>query len=200
MQIGGAEFCVCLGTQYDTALNESTLPLCSKYNSETPAIIALALNRVPVFKMDTSLGTSRLPGYGDTVLKTFNFDGSSNDLTSKLNRGDFVRVGHPYQGEVYRVSSNNARLFNSQNLPLASVRDPSIDASLSYLALNHATFEVQDIIIKSPLSSVALTPSGEHVSGFRLKYKSQVTSETTAGGAPGCLRWDGSGMELEKEL
>ena len=199
VQLGGFEYRVCLGSPIDNMYSESALPLCSITNSEIPAVASSAVRRGPIFKMNTSIGTAKRPGYGDTYLKTFTLDGSPSDLTS-LSRGDLIRVGHPHRGELFCVSMDKSRVFNSQNLPLASSTDPFVEASLSHSALIHATHEVQDIIIKSSSSSVILTPSTFLVSGFRIKYLSHVTSRTTSGGAPGCIGWDDSPLDIENEL
>ena len=48
---------------------------------------------------------------------------------AKLARGDYLRVGDPVYGEVFRVSTNKNRTFTSTSVPLASVEDPLADAS-----------------------------------------------------------------------
>jgi len=47
---------------------------------------------------------------------------------------------------------------------------------------------------------VTLTPGNELSSGYRVRFKSETTHHTNAGGAGGCLQWDGSAIDLKIEL
>ena len=53
---------------------------------------------------------------------------------------------------------------------------------------------------KATESSIALTPSDEIVSGFRLRFDGETTATTLLGGAAGCLKWDGDVEDLKNEL
>ena len=61
-------------------------------------------------------------------------DGVANDLRKDHNnkgisRGDLIRLGDPYTGDVFRVSTDLTRDFSSTKIPLGTVEDPSVAAS-----------------------------------------------------------------------
>ena len=49
--------------------------------------------------------------------------------SSHLSRGDYIRVGDPVTGEVFRVSTDTNREFSTTKVPLAFVEDPTKVAS-----------------------------------------------------------------------
>ena len=170
IQISDQEYRVCLNNSHGVAYDSSSLPLCLVENANVLASVPFTRRRVPIFRLDTSLGRSRQPSFGDTFLKTLNNDGSSNDVTSLLKRGDFIRVGHPLLGEEFRISTDPSRTFNAQNVPLATIENPTVEASLSSVALNHSTNEVQSFTIKALEASIELTSTSSMGSGFRLLF------------------------------
>lgn len=211
VRIGHHEYRICLDAALDLPYDESNLPLCSSDDAWTLASSAAVLShdvdetsigtdRAPVFLLDTSLGSAKQPRLGDSNLNTIDSAGSPNDISNILTRGDLVRVGHPDDGETFRISTNPARAFDAEDVPLGTVHDAGIDASISIESLKHSTYEVQSITIVAKESSHSLTPSSDIVSGFRLRFGTEVTDTTTAGGAKGCLQWDGDLSEMKAEL
>jgi len=207
LRIMGQEFRVCLSTDasflasYNMSYDRNHIPLCSKDDPWTAAAYdggprADSLVQVPVYRLSTALGAGYDLGIGDTSVQTLWEDGSVNNLTSILRRGDYVRIGHPTEGERFRVHTTNT--FTDSLLPLGSVVDPSMAVSVTSVSLRHSTCEVQAISIYSPtgnLTAGALAPSG-----YRLYFNGQTTATTTAGGGSGCLLWDGSAASVEAEL
>ena len=206
LHVGGVEFRVCLDVADDVLYDDDHISLCSKEDAfETATFvrddIALSLvDKIPIFMLDTSLGASKSPSLGDAFLSSVDASGLSNDMRGKLSRGDFIRVGHPTSGENFRVSTDFARAFTDKVIPLSSVDDPGVAASLSSISLQHSTYEVQSFFIRSTDEYVTLTPSTSLVSGFRVRFKSETTETTTEGGARGCLKWDGDALLLKAEL
>ena len=203
LSVGGVEFRACLSHSY---LHDGThLSLCSKDDAlEEANFYADAtldvVDELPIFILDTSLGAAKSPAVGDVFLRTVDASGTSLDSRGRLRRGDFVRVGHPDHGETFRVSTDPDRGFTDQVIPLASVDDANTPASLSSKSLQHATYEVQSFYIRSSSDTVTLTPSSVLTSGFRIRFKTEITHSTTAGGADGCLKWDSDADELKHEL
>ena len=78
---------------------------------------------MPVYTLNTALGSCSA-----TMTKTY-IDSTGNDMTDELNRGDYIRVGDPTNGEVFRVSTDMKRSFNKTYIPLGTVEDPNVVAS-----------------------------------------------------------------------
>ena len=201
ISVGGMEFRVCL-TDYH--LHDDThLSLCSKNNALAVAIFYSTpdvIDEIPIFILDTSLGAAKSPSVGDVSLSTVDALGASRDMRTRIRRGDLVRVGHPDLGETFRVSTDLERGFTDRVVPLSSIEDANVVASLSPKSLEHATYEVQSFHIRSSSYDVALTPGNELSSGYRVRFKSETTQSTNAGGDGGCLQWDGSANDLKIEL
>ena len=203
VSVGGVEFRVCLLDSQPH--DDSHLSLCSKENALEEAYFYAdsqidMIDELPIFILDTSLGAAKSPAIGDIFLSTVDASGSSKDTRGRLRRGDLIRVGHPETGESFRVSTDIGRAFTDQVVPLSSVDDANMPASLSSKSLQHATYEIQSFYIRSSVDTVTLTPSNVLSSGFRIRFKSETTQSTTAGGANGCLAWDGDANDVKVEL
>ena len=111
-----------------------------------------------------------------------------------------IRVGHPESGETFRVSTDSDRESTDRVIPLSSKDDAKTPASLSFKSLEHSTYEVQSFYVRSSTDSVTLTPSNILSSGFRIRFKSETTQSTVAGGTNGCLKWDGEANDVKIEL
>ena len=195
------EYRICLDVGLDLPYDASNLPLCSKDDAWTAAVVPdEGIDRAPVFVLDTSVGSAKQPMLGDSTLNTIDAAGSSNDVSNLLARGGLIRVGHPDDGETFRISTNPTRTFDAETVPLGTANDANIDASISVESLRHSTFEVQSIAVLAKESSQSLTPSSIINSGFRLRFDDEITGTTTAGGAKGCLRWDGDALDMKAEL
>lgn len=201
ISVGGMEFRVCLT---DNHLHDNThLSLCSKDNALAVANFYSApdvIDEIPIFILDTSLGAAKSPSVGDVSLSMVDAREASMDIRTRIRRGDLVRVGHPDLGETFRVSTDPERAFTDRVVPLSSIEDVNVVASLSPKSLEHATYEVQSFHIRSTSYDVTLTPGNELCSGYRVRFKSETTQNTNAGGAGGCLQWDGSANDLKIEL
>ena len=209
VRIGHREYRICLDVALGLPYDESSLPLCSSDDAWTLASAAvssladdasISTDHAPVFVLDTSLGSAKQPRLGDSNLNTINAAGSPDDVSNILTRGDLVRVGHPDDGETFRISTNPTRAFDAENVPLGTVQNAGIDASISVKSLKHSTYEVQSITIVAKESSHSLTSGSDVVSGFRLRFGSEITDTATAGGAKGCLQWDGDASDMKAEL
>ena len=203
LSVGGTEFRVCLSDSQPH--DETHLSLCSKDNALNVANFyghsALdVIDELPLFTLDTSLGAAKSPSVGDIFLSTVDASGSAIDTRVRLRRGDLIRVGHPDSGETFRVSSDTGRAFTDKVIPLSSAEDANIPASLSSKSLQHATFEVQSFYIRSSSEAVSLSPSSILSSGFRIRFKNEITQRSTVGGAEGCLKWDGDANDMKLEL
>ena len=158
------------------------------------------IDELPVFILDTSLGAAKSPAVGDIFLSTVDASGSSKDTRSRIRRGDLIRVGHPESGESFRVSTDADREFTDRVIPLSSKDDANTPASLSSKSLEHSTYEVQSLYVRSSTDSVTLTPSNILGSGFRIRFKSETTQSTVAGGTNGYLKCDGEANDMNIEL
>jgi hypothetical protein len=129
---------------------------------------------------------------GSSALSIATADGGWNPNVPLLSVGDWIMVGHPTNGEVFRVKANNAPLIF-----LGSVADPTVDASLSAVGLKHATYEVQTLMLNDTHQpSGAILPS----MGFRLQFRNAITYVTRAGGDYGCLNIGATADEVREEL
>ena len=201
LSVGGVEFRVCLSDSHPH--DDSHLSLCSKDDALVQSNFYSELDiidELPIFVLDTSLGAVKSPSVGDISLSTVDAFGSSKDVRSRIRRGDLIRVGHPEKGETFLVSADPGRGFTDRVIPLSSNDDANAPASLSSKSLEHATFEVQSFHIRSSLDTVPLTPGNTLSSGYRIRFKSETTQSTNAGGAAGCLQWDGDANEVKIEL
>ncbi|KAL9181119.1 hypothetical protein ACHAXT_009924 [Thalassiosira profunda] len=203
LSVGGVEFRVCLSDSH--VYDDTHLSLCSVDDPLETSNFSVdsaleVIDELPIFLLDTSLGAAKSPSVGDVYLSTVDAAGASVDARGRLRRGDLLRVGHPELGETFRVSTDTERDFTDRVIPLSSKEDASAPASLSDTALEHSSYEIQSFSIRSSSDAVTLTPSSSLSSGYRLRFKSEVTQSTVAGGAAGCLAWDGSASDLKAEL
>ena len=109
-------------------------------------------------------------------MNTISYDGIDNDVTSRVSRGDMIRVGHQIIGETFQVSTDLSRSFTSQILPLAEVRDGMKEVFLSKKALIHSTLEVQTITIS--VNNTNSNQNLEYVKFVRLSIEIWVRENT----------------------
>jgi hypothetical protein len=117
-------------TLLEPVLFEAGYPLVS----DTRVSSNLDVAHLDVYGLNTNIGECTAvqgkPGDGGAstvlILPAHSPQGNGG---GKLARGDYVRVGDPVYGEIFRVSTNTNRTFTSTSVPLASVEDPSVDAS-----------------------------------------------------------------------
>ncbi|CAM9473037.1 unnamed protein product, partial [Discosporangium mesarthrocarpum] len=212
VSVGGQDFRVCLdGT---TAYDEDTLTLCSPTDPYTPIHFEGAatkydntLTQAPAYVLDTAIGSAYRLAIGDTALKTWNGPDSNvsvNDLTGVLARGDFFRLGHPDEGQVFSVceedDSDGVSTFNSTSLPLCSADDPSERVSVLEGHIVSATYEIQTFGVWVNTSGSTNPANATDGLGFRLVYGDHTTAWTEAGGDPGCLAFGATEHEVAREI
>lgn len=197
--VGGQEFRVCMNQdpqfQMDYGvLNATEIPLCTVADPFVPMMFDAGyaghvLADTPVYILDTIVGGAPRPVMGSNYLTIQNADSSLNTNVGLLNTGDFLMVGHPVDGEMFRVFSNVG-----STLTLASNADVTATASLSIKALQHATYEVQSVSFTSPQTAVSAQ------AGFRLRFRGATTFVTQVGGDKGCLNLMSTAGEVRAEL
>ena len=148
------------------------------------------LSAIPVMKLDTTVGGAASPTMGSAQLTIQNNDLSVNGNTAMLSVGDWVMVGHPTAGEVFRVKT-----AGTTTIQLATVDDLTAPASLTYTSLQHATYEVQALTITYATAIAPTTPVG-----FRVKFRGYTTHASRTGGDFGCLSTASTGAEARDEL
>lgn len=199
LRVGGLDFTVCLDP--GVILNTTHVPLCHHKNPELQTQYqGLTGNGLPVFGLDTTVGSFEDVSFGDSVLRMNYLMNHAYDIHDQLNRGDYIMLGHPIDGQVFRISTNNSKAFTPEIIPLADVNDPSIVATVGYEGLKHSSYEVQEIIITASIEAGRLTPSQEIMSSFRLQFDTEVTRNPGRGGSDGCMPWDGTASELKAQL
>jgi hypothetical protein len=140
IQIAGQEFRVCLNQDIAFvalygSLDTNTIPLCAVDNPWVQATIdagflSNVLRDIPVYRLDTFLGQIIDPSQGSATVFISYSDGITPDPSaSTLAIGDYVSIGHPTQGEIFRVLSN----INSV-ISLGTVNNPIISTSLSLVS------------------------------------------------------------------
>jgi hypothetical protein len=127
-------FQVCTDRTGACPFTASSIPLAAVGNdTDTPYTYMGYTNftNYAVYKPDTSLGpVSVQSGASGHLLTTMWEEGSTgNDLRTKINRGDLIRLGDPFTGPTFRVSLNGA--FTGTSVELATIEDPLITASYS---------------------------------------------------------------------
>lgn len=204
ISIGDQEFRVCMNTdpvfvaQYG-ALSASVIPLCSVYN---PYVMQMfdngysgnTLIDLPVYVLDTIVGGAVNPRLGSSILTIQNADRSINTNVNYLNIGDYIMIGHPVDGEVFRIYTKNS---NSSILSLApnQIGPVAASASITIKSLQHSTFEVQSI----SFTNTSIIPDIKSV-GFRIVFKGATTFSTTIGGESGCLNLFATADQVQQEL
>ena len=135
------EFRVCLNQDPDFvlangALTIDTIPICDVPTAMQAATIDAGYSShtvygAPVYRLDTSVGQTNSPLLGSSSIVIEFGDGALNlNATSSLFAGDWLSIGHPIEGEVFRILNN----VNSV-LSLGTVTDPTIAASISFASL-----------------------------------------------------------------
>jgi len=121
IKVKDQEFRVCLNQdatfvkQYGE-LSTSTIPLCQVENPHVPAyfdagFVGSVLYSVPLYALDTYLGGAKDPVVGSNALYVTTLDGNFIELLDNLEVGDWVAVGHPTEGEVFRVKSRESSML-----------------------------------------------------------------------------------------
>ena len=196
-RVGGLDFTVCLDP--DLILNATHVPLCDKNNPELQIQFkGFAGNHLPVFGLDTTVGSFEDVSFGDSVLRTNNPMG--NDFNKQLHRGDYIMLGHPIHGQIFRISTDESKTFTSEVIPLADLSDPSVVATVGSKGLMHSSFEVQEIMITASVETGRLAPSQKRMASFRIQFDSYVTRNPGEGGADGCIPWDSPASVLKSQL
>ncbi|GFH60050.1 hypothetical protein CTEN210_16526 [Chaetoceros tenuissimus] len=192
IRVGGRDYSVCLDRHNQYDYNSDSVPLCLLGTDDVAIYSGKDLTSVPVFLSDTSLGSVKEPTLGETFLNTIDSAGNDVDSTQYLKRGDYLRIGDPTNGETYRVSTDLDRAFTSKLIPLASVDDSNMEASLTEESLKYSSYEIQVLKFTASSASQQLTPSSHIMSSYRLKFGSEVTKE--------CMPWDGSALVVKEQL
>jgi hypothetical protein len=127
-------FQVCTDRSGACPFTASSIPLAAVGNdTDTPFTYLGYTNFTDyaVYKPDTSMGpVSVQSGASGHLLTTMWEEGSTgNDLRTKINRGDLIRLGDPFTGPTFRVSLSGA--FTGTSVALATIDDPLITASYS---------------------------------------------------------------------
>jgi hypothetical protein len=200
ISVAGQEFRVCMNLDpafvaVHGVLNSTQLALCEVSDPFTAKALNAGyaghvLSDIPVMKLDTTVGGVTNPTMGSTLLTIQNRDVSVNGNTAMLAVGDWVMVGHPTAGEVFRVKTAGAA-----TVELATPADIAVSASLTYTSLQHATYEVQALAFTYPAS----TPPTAAV-GYRLRFRGYTTHASRAGGDSGCLSTASSAADVRVEL
>ena len=133
IKVAGSIYRVC--TDPNMEFTSSKIPLATAADASINTTFAGNRNytTLPIYKPDTSLGCMTLNPAENTITTTWS-DGVANDLRKDHNnkgisRGDLIRLGDPYTGDVFRVSTDLTRDFSSTKIPLGTVEDPSVAAS-----------------------------------------------------------------------
>lgn len=161
--IADQEFRVCLNqdakfqAQYGT-FDKTTIPLCSTSNPWLPKAVDCGFNGairsdLPMYRLDSSVGGCKNAYFGSGYLDmvpgfaAFNtYPGGVNSAVATLLPGDWISVGHPVDGEVFRVLKGSDTSLSQ--LQLATAGDASVPASLSLSSLQHATYQVQSVTLE----------------------------------------------------
>jgi len=202
IKIFGQEFRVCMNEdrsfekEYGN-LTTRSIPLCSiedpfSYKEFDAGFDKHIIRQIPVYKLDTTLGGARQPTLGSQSIMVNRFDTSVNPLVAELVEGDWISVGHPYEGEVFRVFYS-AENYTDGVIYLADKVDAKEPASLSFKSLQHSTYEVQTITF----SDGGNTNGDFLASSFRLRFRNVTTFVTEVGGDYGCLTVDSSAAKCE---
>jgi hypothetical protein len=201
VHVGHQDFRVCLNQDakfvaLNGILNDSVVPLCDMDTAmiAKPFDAGFSGHRMeflPLYRLDTSVGSAAQPVMGSSVLSVNLFDASVNDRLGLLSYGDWLMLGHPVRGEEFRVNSVTAN-----TITIGTVADPSVIASMSIASLQHASYMVQILSLNSTSSFTNSTLA----TGFRLRFKDSITYVTVAGGGLGCLSLHSSAQAVSTEL
>ena len=205
-RIGGQEFRVCLNQDADFQAqygeyNATRIPLCTVENAWIAATFDAGFEDNvrygrPIYKLDTVVGGAQGPTMGASYVNVQQLADSvagnneAHPELIKLDAGDWVMVGHPTDGEVFRVQGRT--LYKLLLADANQGNSVTTSGSLSLTALQHATYEVQEVTFTCSGGGCA-SFSDSKGTGFRLDFDryddgySQKTYVTEAGGYYGCL-------------
>ena len=120
------------------AITSNALPIANVSNpTQAFTYTGTALSNLPCFKSDTTLGSMSV-NQGESYLITQWSDGTNNDQSTSVARGDLIRIGDAATGEIFRV--HTTRTMNAGLIPLAAVDDPSVAASFAGSSLVNKPF------------------------------------------------------------
>lgn len=202
INVGQQEFRVCLNQDHsfimdNAVLNSSVIPLCDVATAMTAAsfdagFTGHVLQDIPVYVLDTVVGGIQNPALGQSVITVVHADGSLNPNVQQLSYGDWLMVGHPATGEVFRIQG-----VSSQHITLGSHSDASVTAALSIASLQHATYTVQSVTFSTAAPAFI---AADLTTGFRISFRGATTYVTQAGGDYGCLPLSSSAWSVQAEL
>jgi hypothetical protein len=170
IRVVGQDFRICLNPHIGGLYDAETLPLCTVADAFVPAVFEFncvlenqspctsgGVANVPVWKLDTSVGAAFDIRLGDNFIKTqgnptiASLDDTSGLINSDfplqgVEVGDFIRIGHPWEGQIMRV---NGDTFSNQWVTLGAVSDADEAASITSTSLlsGGVTREVQMLTI-----------------------------------------------------
>eukprot|EP00937_MAST-01D_sp_MAST-1D-sp2_P000055 g55.t1 len=147
-------------------------------------------------------------------------------LHDHIARGDYLRVG----GQEFRVCLDTTiGVYDTANVPLCDVNDPwtaqnfagrvglglvkvpafkldtslgPVQGSIGATALGSVSesFVSREVQIITVTATSAAEQMDTAQGGLRIRFGSEVTGTTTAGGGAGCLLWSSTHTQLEQEL
>ena len=120
--VGTNSYRICLSGIY----NSTFVPVCTTEDPSVPLAVSVTIHSGPLYMLGTSLGTI-------TATRGSNILATANSLLSRISPGDFIRVGDPEVGPIYRVAVGAD--FNSSVITLGDVNDPTIS-----MVFNHQSF------------------------------------------------------------
>jgi hypothetical protein len=89
---------------------------------------------LPIYMPDTSLGCISVNPGDSTITTRWTASSAVNDIRDvtngfKISRGDLIRLGDPFSGEIFRISTDMDRATGNLQMPLGTPEDPSVESS-----------------------------------------------------------------------
>jgi len=141
-------------------MTDATLPLAASGSATTAATYSgVSMVSQPVYMLDTALGEFSVARTDKRAYTRWAESGGgiSNDIRSKVNPGDLIRLGDPVTGVTFRVAitADPTYAFTADYIPLATVEDPTVLATFDNDAfVNYPMYKLQTTV---PLSYSATT-------------------------------------------
>ena len=89
---------------------------------------------LPVYMPDTSLGCVSVNVSSSTITTRWSGGNAVNDIRDgtlgfKISRGDLIRLGDPFTGEIFRISTDMTIGTHDSFMPLSTPEDPFVTSS-----------------------------------------------------------------------
>jgi hypothetical protein len=134
IKVAGSIYRVATDMSMDFSATKIPLATAADPTTNTTFLGKRNYTNLPVYMPDTSLGCISVNVSSSQITTRWTGANAVNDIRDatpgfKISRGDLIRLGDPFTGEVFRISTDMSRGTHDTFMPLSTPEDPLIASS-----------------------------------------------------------------------